>query len=110
MPVQTSYLSLLTQNLSILAHRMSLLGVVSLVVHFVLFVGRVLHEISLNESIRYNEGDPVEAWLNQLLCLDATQISRITSGCPSPQSCDLYYVNRYVELADTHCIYTCEKL
>ena len=59
-----------------------------------LFVGRVLHEIVLNDSIRYANGDHVEKWLNDLLCLDATNVSRITSGCPVPESCDLYYVNR----------------
>lgn len=56
--------------------------------------GRALHEIVLNDSIRYANGDPVEKWLNDLLCLDATNVSRITSGCPVPESCDLYYVNR----------------
>ncbi|CAG2218129.1 KRE33 [Mytilus edulis] len=33
--------------------------------------GRALHEIVLNDSIRYANGDPVEKWLNDLLCLDA---------------------------------------
>ncbi|XP_033752198.1 RNA cytidine acetyltransferase-like isoform X1 [Pecten maximus] len=56
--------------------------------------GRVLHEVKLNESIRYANGDPVEKWLNDLLCLDATTVPRITSGCPLPETCDLYYVNR----------------
>lgn len=65
---------------------------------FILFsavvLGRQLHELSLKESIRYAEGDLVEAWLNQLLCLDATEVTNISSGCPSPDNCDLYYVNR----------------
>ncbi|KAK0068529.1 N-acetyltransferase 10 [Biomphalaria pfeifferi] len=56
--------------------------------------GRVLHEIELKESIRYSIGDPVEAWLNRLLCLDASVIPRSLSGCPLPASCQLYYVNR----------------
>ncbi|XP_060086378.1 RNA cytidine acetyltransferase-like [Ylistrum balloti] len=56
--------------------------------------GRVLHEVTLNESIRYANGDPVEKWLNDLLCLDATTVPRISSGCPLPETCDLYYVNR----------------
>ncbi|XP_029633434.1 RNA cytidine acetyltransferase [Octopus sinensis] len=56
--------------------------------------GRVLYEVQLNESIRYADGDPVEKWLNDLLCLDVTNVRRITSGCPLPQDCDLYYVNR----------------
>ncbi|KAJ8299182.1 hypothetical protein KUTeg_023242 [Tegillarca granosa] len=56
--------------------------------------GRTLYEVVLNDSIRYANNDPVEKWLNEVLCLDATQVQRISSGCPSPQSCDLYYVNR----------------
>lgn len=52
--------------------------------------GRVLVELSLNESIRYANGDPVERWLNELLCLDANVVSRISSGCPLPENCDLY--------------------
>lgn len=59
-----------------------------------LIVGRVLHEVVLNESIRYANGDPVERWLYDLLCLDATNVTRISSGCPLPESCDLYYINR----------------
>ncbi|KAK3608505.1 hypothetical protein CHS0354_010355 [Potamilus streckersoni] len=56
--------------------------------------GRVLHEVALKESIRYANGDPIERWLNDLLCLDATDVPRITSGCPVPEMCELYYVNR----------------
>ena len=52
--------------------------------------GRILHETTLNESIRYANGDPVEKWLNELLCLDATVVPRISSGCPLPENCDLY--------------------
>ncbi|XP_028917575.1 RNA cytidine acetyltransferase [Ornithorhynchus anatinus] len=55
---------------------------------------RTLHEVSLHESIRYAPGDPVEKWLNDLLCLDCLNITRIVSGCPLPEACDLYYVNR----------------
>ncbi|XP_044292828.1 RNA cytidine acetyltransferase [Varanus komodoensis] len=55
---------------------------------------RTLHEVSLQESIRYAPGDPVEKWLNDLLCLECLNISRILSGCPLPETCDLYYVNR----------------
>ena len=58
------------------------------------FSGRTLHEVTLNESIRYAEHDPVEKWLNDLLCLDATNVLRVSSGCPLPADCDLYYVNR----------------
>ena len=53
-------------------------------------LGRSLHEITLNESIRYAPGDEVERWLNHLLCLDATVVQRLSSGCPLPENCDLY--------------------
>ncbi|XP_013884650.1 RNA cytidine acetyltransferase [Austrofundulus limnaeus] len=59
-----------------------------------LAAARTLHEASLHESIRYAPGDPVEKWLNELLCLDCLNIPRLISGCPLPQTCDLYYVNR----------------
>uniref|UniRef100_A0A667WAS4 RNA cytidine acetyltransferase n=1 Tax=Myripristis murdjan TaxID=586833 RepID=A0A667WAS4_9TELE len=59
-----------------------------------LAAARSLHEVSLHESIRYAAGDPVEKWLNELLCLDCLNIPRLISGCPLPQTCDLYYVNR----------------
>ncbi|CAI9598645.1 unnamed protein product [Staurois parvus] len=55
---------------------------------------RTLDEVSLQESIRYAPGDPVEKWLNDLLCLDCLNISRMISGCPVPETCALYYVNR----------------
>ena len=53
-------------------------------------LGRTLHEITLNESIRYAPGDELERWLNHLLCLDATVVQKLTSGCPLPENCDLY--------------------
>jgi N-acetyltransferase 10 len=57
--------------------------------------GRNLHELTLNESIRYQNGDDVEQWLNKLLCLDASIAESVpTSGCPLPQDCELYYINR----------------
>jgi N-acetyltransferase 10 len=33
--------------------------------------GRVFKEVELAEPIRYAAGDPIEAWLNELLCLNA---------------------------------------
>jgi N-acetyltransferase 10 len=62
--------------------------------------GKMLHELQLNESIRYAPGDPLEKWLNELLCLDCCQLSTDSSyltkggGCPVPDACELYYVNR----------------
>ncbi len=32
--------------------------------------GRTLKEVSLDTPIRYSAGDPVEQWLNNVLCLD----------------------------------------
>ncbi|KAL1413093.1 N-acetyltransferase 10 [Vanrija albida] len=55
---------------------------------------RSLREIKLDEPIRYSPGDEVEKWLNHLLCLDATVVSKVTQGCPHPSTCELYYVNR----------------
>ncbi|CAO3636107.1 unnamed protein product [Cunninghamella echinulata] len=56
--------------------------------------GRTLKEIKLEEPIRYAPNDPVEKWLNKLLCLDASVISKNIQGCPHPSECELYYVNR----------------
>lgn len=58
--------------------------------------GRKLREITLNEPIRYAQGDAVEKWLNKLLCLDATlpRAKANSSGCPDPTQCELWAVNR----------------
>eukprot|EP00731_Ephydatia_muelleri_P006069 Em0003g317a len=58
------------------------------------FAGRTLREVTLEEPIRYSAGDPVERWLHGLLCLDASSIRRVGVGCPPPQDCELYHVNR----------------
>ncbi|KAI9996407.1 hypothetical protein PInf_014094 [Phytophthora infestans] len=56
---------------------------------------RVLREVALETPIRYAPNDPVERWLNALLCLDATNAShRLVAGTPHPRDCELYYVNR----------------
>ncbi|XP_063684232.1 RNA cytidine acetyltransferase-like [Bolinopsis microptera] len=54
--------------------------------------GTSLTQLKLEEPIRYKEGDPVESWLNKLLCLDASP--RIISGCPTPKECSLYFVDK----------------
>ena len=54
---------------------------------------RSLHEVELKESIRYRTGDRCEAWLNSLLCLEASCPS-LGGGTPLPQDCSLYYINR----------------
>jgi N-acetyltransferase 10 len=60
--------------------------------------GRLLKEIKLEEPIRYKENDPIESWLNKILCLDCcsstSTLSRLSTGCPYPSECELYYVNR----------------
>lgn len=60
-----------------------------------LISSRLIHELTLNEPIRYKADDPVEAWLTGLLCLDAT-IAELpwTAGCPVPEDCQLYYIDR----------------
>lgn len=60
-------------------------------------MARTLREVELLEPIRYAPGDPVEKWLNKLLCLDATlaKSHRLTAkGTPHPSECNLFYVNR----------------
>jgi N-acetyltransferase 10 len=55
----------------------------------------VLRELQLEEPIRYAAGDPIERWLNDLLCLDATVAETIPAGgCPHPADCELYYIHR----------------
>ncbi|KAJ4287927.1 N-acetyltransferase 10 [Kalmusia sp. IMI 367209] len=58
--------------------------------------GRSLREITLSEPIRYAQGDAVERWLNDVLCLDATlpRSKMNTQGCPHPSECELLHVNR----------------
>lgn len=57
--------------------------------------GRVLREMTLEQPIRYASGDPIEKWLNDLLCLDCTaHTPRLVGGLPHPSQCDLYHVNR----------------
>ena len=56
---------------------------------------KILHEVTLTESIRYRNGDSVESWLNSLLCLDVElEEKNVTSGCPNPTDCELHYINR----------------
>ncbi|GAB1865085.1 RNA cytidine acetyltransferase [Camponotus japonicus] len=59
-----------------------------------ILIGRQLHELTLDESIRYKSGDSVEQWLYDLLCLNVTMHASILSGCPPPDMCQLYYINR----------------
>lgn len=53
-----------------------------------------MREIKLETPIRYSAGDPVEEWLEKLLCLSADATPPSISGCPVPGACELYEVNR----------------
>jgi N-acetyltransferase 10 len=55
-----------------------------------------LREIELSTPIRYAQGDPIEAWLNNLLCLDCGSSSslKLVGGAPAPLDCELYSVDR----------------
>lgn len=60
-------------------------------------ISRSLAEIKLEAPIRYGPNDPIEKWLNSLLCLDATvspQTSLVAQGCPHPSACELFAVDR----------------
>ncbi|GJZ98481.1 RNA cytidine acetyltransferase 1 isoform X1 [Tanacetum coccineum] len=56
--------------------------------------GRLFEKIELCEAIRYASGDPVESWLNNLLCLDVANSMPTINRFPPPSECNLYYVNR----------------
>jgi N-acetyltransferase 10 len=56
--------------------------------------GRTLREVLLSEPIRYAAGDPIEGWLNDLLCLDATTPYRLAGRLPAPSECELFAVDR----------------
>jgi N-acetyltransferase 10 len=68
-----------------------------------------LKELELSHPIRYSLGDPVERWLNNLLCLDCDSFDynntlgtnnngkdslSLKGGAPAPSECELYHVNR----------------
>lgn len=55
---------------------------------------RKLREISLEEPIRYSRDDPIEHWLNKLLCLKVPTLKKTVGFCPHPDDCQLYLVNR----------------
>lgn len=45
--------------------------------------------------IRYSIGDPIECWLHDVLCLEAGKGPQpLIYGCPHPNDCQLYMVNR----------------
>ncbi|KAL0345095.1 UNVERIFIED_CONTAM: RNA cytidine acetyltransferase 1 [Sesamum radiatum] len=59
-----------------------------------LVAAKSFQKLELKEPIRYASEDPVESWLNDLLCLDATNSTPTISRFPHPSECQLYYVSR----------------
>mmetsp|Transcript_12214 Transcript_12214/g.22898 ORF Transcript_12214/g.22898 Transcript_12214/m.22898 type:complete len:1126 (-) Transcript_12214:90-3467(-) len=55
-----------------------------------------LREIELTTPIRYGVKDPIESWLNKLLCLDCGSSSdmKLVGGAPAPSDCELFHVDR----------------
>lgn len=55
-----------------------------------------LREMELETPIRYAEGDGIEKWLNNILCLDSGSSARLklNGGAPAPSDCELYSVDR----------------
>ena len=59
--------------------------------------GRALREVVLETPIRYAPGDPVEAWLDAVLCMNAADVTFSGAAgvaCPVPSTCELYSVDR----------------
>lgn len=75
--------------------------------------GGPLRELDLSHPIRYALGDPIETWLNSLLCLNCESFDysntlgknnmasdvnnnemELKGGAPAPAECELYHVNR----------------
>jgi N-acetyltransferase 10 len=52
-----------------------------------------LREMELSTPIRYGANDPIESWLNKLLCLECGS-SKLSGGAPAPATCELYSVDR----------------
>eukprot|EP00340_Litonotus_pictus_P000876 CAMPEP_0170526410 /NCGR_PEP_ID=MMETSP0209-20121228/11825_1 /TAXON_ID=665100 ORGANISM="Litonotus pictus, Strain P1" /NCGR_SAMPLE_ID=MMETSP0209 /ASSEMBLY_ACC=CAM_ASM_000301 /LENGTH=949 /DNA_ID=CAMNT_0010816205 /DNA_START=159 /DNA_END=3008 /DNA_ORIENTATION=- len=55
---------------------------------------RAFKEITLDQAIRYADNDPVENWLNKLLCLDCVKDNSFLSEYPHIDECELYLVNK----------------
>ena len=55
---------------------------------------RGLQQLKMETPIRYATNDPVEKWLSDLLCLEATTPQAVKSAPPHPAQCSLYRVNR----------------
>ncbi|EGR27233.1 hypothetical protein IMG5_199740 [Ichthyophthirius multifiliis] len=55
---------------------------------------RILKQITLQDPIRYSPNDPIEKWLNGLLCLEATDAVSLKEKLPPSEDCELFLVNR----------------
>lgn len=55
---------------------------------------RNLKQIKMTEPIRYSQNDPIEKWLTDLLCLDATIPYTLSCSPAHPSQCSLYLINR----------------
>eukprot|EP00917_Polyrhabdina_sp_WS-2016_P017768 GHVP01038429.1.p1 GENE.GHVP01038429.1~~GHVP01038429.1.p1 ORF type:complete len:880 (+),score=108.69 GHVP01038429.1:172-2811(+) len=54
-----------------------------------------INELSMNTPIRYGKHDPIEHWLNRLLCLDVlSHLEKPPKGVPSLSKCQLYHLNK----------------
>lgn len=55
---------------------------------------RNLKQVKMTVPIRYGNNDPIEKWLSDLLCLEATIPYTLSSSPSHPSQCSLYLVNR----------------
>jgi N-acetyltransferase 10 len=56
--------------------------------------GKQLNQLKMETPIRYSQGDPVEKWLSDLLCLEATIPVPLKTAPPHPSQCTLFKVER----------------
>ncbi|BAM39964.1 uncharacterized protein TOT_020000231 [Theileria orientalis strain Shintoku] len=57
----------------------------------------MLSEVVLKQPIRYAKNDPIEAWLNKLLCLNTSkdeEVDAVKGDIQVPQKCKFLLVNR----------------
>jgi N-acetyltransferase 10 len=56
--------------------------------------GRMVQDLPMEIPIRYGNSDPIEGWLNSLLCLDINENQGLANSPPSLNDCKLYLVNK----------------
>lgn len=57
-------------------------------------VFRVIRELQMDIPIRYGLNDPIEDWLNEFLCLNATSAVPLTGKPEFHSNCSLYFVSK----------------